>query len=293
MKTHITLSSDKPLIVAGPCAAESRGQILASIEQAKKRNIDFMRICLWKPRTKPGFEGIGETGIDLLIEAARAGINPGTEVLIPDQAKIVMDTVLSKVPSTKLLLWIGARNQNHYNQREIARVAARDKRVFLMLKNQPWVSEDHWEGIIGHALDGGIDENQLILCHRGFIPNGINPEGLSVRYLWKPERVGTAVMTGCDRDFGSISHVNHHGRYDGEELAMIRHGITSAADTAYLGDLKNWRNADKQDRFAVLVYSPDAVEGIGPLGYVKSNGFHAFHFGGEVKRRSLLAVFER
>src|SRR3989344_212956 len=122
--------------------------------------------------------------------------------------------------------------------------------------------------------------------------NGINPEGLSVRYLWKPERVGTAVMTGCDRDFGSISHVNHHGRYDGEELAMIRHGITSAADTAYLGDLKNWRNADKQDRFAVLVYSPDAVEGIGPLGYVKSNGFHAFHFGGEVKRRSLLAVFE-
>jgi len=167
MKTHITLSSDKPLIVAGPCAAESRGQILASIEQAKKRNIDFMRICLWKPRTKPGFEGIGETGIDLLIEAARAGINPGTEVLIPDQAKIVMDTVLSKVPSTKLLLWIGARNQNHYNQREIARVAARDKRVFLMLKNQPWVSEDHWEGIIGHALDGGIDENQLILCHRG------------------------------------------------------------------------------------------------------------------------------
>ena len=123
--------------------------------------------------------------------------------------------------------------------------------------------------------------------------NGINPEGLKVRYLWKPERVGTAVMTGCDRDFGSISHANHHGGYDGEELAMIRHGITTAADTAYLGDLKNWNSKDPQERFAVLVYSPDAVEGIGPLGYMKSNGFHAFNFGGEVKRRSLLTVFER
>lgn len=122
---------------------------------------------------------------------------------------------------------------------------------------------------------------------------GISPEGLKVRYLWKPERVGTAVMTGCDRDFGSMSHANHHGGYDGEELAMIRHGITTAADTTYLGDLKNWNSKDPQERFAVLVYSPDAVEGIGPLGYMKSNGFYAFHFGGEVKRRSLLTVFER
>ncbi|OGK21317.1 hypothetical protein A3C23_02300 [Candidatus Roizmanbacteria bacterium RIFCSPHIGHO2_02_FULL_37_13b] len=165
------------MIIAGPCSAESKSQILASIKQVKKRHIDFMRICLWKPRTKPGFEGLKEAGLDLLIEAARAGINPGTEVLLPDQAEIVMDTVLRAVPDIRLLLWIGARNQNHYNQREIARVAARDKRVLLMLKNQPWVSEDHWEGIIGHALDGGIDKNQLIVCHRGFTPNGVNPHG--------------------------------------------------------------------------------------------------------------------
>lgn len=100
-------------------------------------------------------------------------------------------------------------------------------------------------------------------------------------------------MTGCDRDYYSINHANHHGGYDGEELAMIRYGITTAADTAYLSNLNNWENTVTQERFAVLVYSPDAVEGIGPLGYMKSNGFHAFHFGGEVKRRSLLAVFER
>ena len=75
------------------------------------------------------------------------------------------------------MLWIGARNQNHYIQREIARVAASDKRVLLMVKNQPWSNEDHWEGIVGHVLSGGIDKARVILCHRGFIPNGVNPFG--------------------------------------------------------------------------------------------------------------------
>lgn len=167
----------KPVIIAGPCAAESKEQILTTIEQAKKRSIDFMRISLWKPRTKPDFDGLGVNGIELLIEAAKAGINPATEVLLPEHAKLVIDKVLSKVSNTKLLLWIGARNQNHYIQREIARIAASDRRVFLMVKNQPWVSEDHWEGIISHVLEGGISKDQLILCHRGFTPTDVNPNG--------------------------------------------------------------------------------------------------------------------
>jgi len=177
MNTNKSISKNKPIIIAGPCAAESKEQVLTSIKEAKRRKVDFMRMSLWKPRTKPGFDGLGEKGIDFLIQAAKLGVNPATEVLIPEHAKLIMDKVLSKVPNTKLLLWIGARNQNHYIQREIARVAATDKRVFLMVKNQPWVSKDHWEGIIGHVLDGGISKDRLILCHRGFIPNGVNPHG--------------------------------------------------------------------------------------------------------------------
>lgn len=167
----------KPIIIAGPCAAESTEQISIAIQEAKKRQVDFMRISLWKPRTKPGFEGIGEKGIDFLIQAARLGVNPATEVLLPEQAKNIIKKVFTRVPNTKLLLWIGARNQNHYIQREIAKVAAMDKRVILMVKNQPWISEEHWEGIIGHVLDGGIDRDRIILCHRGFMPNGHNPFG--------------------------------------------------------------------------------------------------------------------
>ena len=116
-------------------------------------------------------------GIELLIESARLGVNPATEVILPEQARTVMDEVFRGVPNCKLMLWIGSRNQNHVIQREIARIAGSDKRVVLMVKNQPWSSEDHWEGIVGHVLSGGIDKNRIILCHRGFIPNGINPCG--------------------------------------------------------------------------------------------------------------------
>lgn len=176
MNTH-KKNLDKSIIIAGPCAAESLEQILASIKHAKIRDIDFMRVSLWKPRTKPGFDGLGEKGINLLIKVAEADINPATEVLTPEHAQKVMGEVLSIVPNIKLLLWIGARNQNHYIQREIARVVAKDKRVSLLVKNQPWVSEDHWEGIVEHVLEGGINKENLILCHRGFTPNGNNHNG--------------------------------------------------------------------------------------------------------------------
>lgn len=167
----------KKIIIAGPCAAESREQIQTSIKEAKKRPVDFLRISLWKPRTKPGFDGLAEQGISLLIEAAQAGINPSTEVIIPSHAETVIKTVLGANKDAKVLVWIGARNQNHYIQQEIARVVAREKRAYLLVKNQPWTSKEHWEGIIEHVLHGGIDSDHLIICHRGFSPTGGNPKG--------------------------------------------------------------------------------------------------------------------
>lgn len=167
----------KKIIIAGPCAAESKEQIRESILEAKKRPVDFLRVSLWKPRTKPGFDGMAENGIPLLIEAAKAGVNPSTEVIIPSHAEKVIKAVLDADSKTKVLVWIGARNQNHYIQQEIARVVAGEKRAMLMVKNQPWTSKDHWEGIVEHVLHGGVRKEQLILCHRGFTPVGENPRG--------------------------------------------------------------------------------------------------------------------
>ncbi len=175
MNTNNKKLNNRSIIIAGPCAAETREQIIISAQEAKKREIDFMRISLWKPRTKPGFDGLGKKGIPLLIEAAKMGVNPATEVLVPSQARAVMKAVLPVLKNGKLLLWIGSRNQNHLVQQQIARIASKDERVFLLVKNQPWVDEKHWEGIIEHVLAGGMPKDRLILCHRGFTPNGHNP----------------------------------------------------------------------------------------------------------------------
>lgn len=168
----------KSIIIAGPCAAESREQILVSLKEARRRKVDFIRISLWKPRTKPGFDGLGKKGIPLILDAVNLGVNPATEVILPSHAKAVMKAVLPVLKNRKLLLWIGARNQNHFVQQEIARIVSTDKRVLLMVKNQPWADEKHWEGIVEHVLLGGISKDNLILCHRGFGPNGRNPLGL-------------------------------------------------------------------------------------------------------------------
>src|SRR5258706_1573869 len=136
----------KPIIIAGPCAVESQEQVTESILQAKQFGVDFIRLSLWKPRTKPGFEGFGEGGIKFLVQAAKAGVNPAVEPLIPEQAQKVVDQVLPTLGKGNLMIWIGARNQNHYIQREIAHIAAQDKRIMLMVKNQIWPDEKHWEG---------------------------------------------------------------------------------------------------------------------------------------------------
>lgn len=169
----------KPIIIAGPCAAESAEQIEASIREAKKRRVDFLRVNLWKPRTKPGFDGLGKKGLPLLVQVAKSDVNPALEVILPEHAKMAMDVVLPALGKRgKLLLWIGSRNQNHIVQKKIALVASKDPRVLLLVKNQPWVNEEHWEGIIGHVLSGGMQKENILNCHRGFAPNGYNPLGL-------------------------------------------------------------------------------------------------------------------
>jgi|GEM_PF-630604 len=179
MRDQVNPSTRKPIIVAGPCAAETPEQIRFSMVEAKKRGVDFIRISLWKPRTKPGFDGLKEEGIYLLAEAAQMGLNPGTEILVASQAQAVMDGVLPHLQENgRLMLWIGARNQNHHVQQEIAKIASQDPRVCLMLKNQPWPSESHWEGIHEHALEGGIARENIVLCHRGFTPPPGDKSGL-------------------------------------------------------------------------------------------------------------------
>ncbi len=160
------------IIIVGPCAVESQTQVQQTVAHAKRLGIKTVRLNLWKPRTKPGFEGVGETGMPWVREAAQAGLNIAMEVLLPEHARLLMEEILAKTANIEIVPWIGSRNQNHVLQREIGRTIAGERRAKLMVKNQPWSNKEHWIGIVQHLRAAGVQDEQLILCHRGFaLPN--------------------------------------------------------------------------------------------------------------------------
>lgn len=175
------MKTEQKIIIAGPCAAESKKQIISCAMTLKKRGIKIMRASLWKPRTKPGFEGVGKDGLSWIAEATQKGIVMATEVLFPEQVdQVVIGVIENNGNPNNLLFWIGSRNQNHKTQKGIAdRVCNISKKIKLMIKNQPWRDEAHWLGIVDHVLSTGLPSNRVILCHRGFSSGwSANPLGL-------------------------------------------------------------------------------------------------------------------
>ncbi|MFA6532509.1 MAG: hypothetical protein WCT22_00750 [Patescibacteria group bacterium] len=175
------MKTKQKIIIAGPCAAESLKQVIGTAKGLKKRGIKIMRASLWKPRTKPGFEGVGEKGLPWIAKVTQMGITMATEVLFPEQVdQVVTGVIENGGDSDNLLFWIGSRNQNHKTQKEIAnRVHKISKKIKLMIKNQPWRDESHWLGIVDHVLSTGLSSDRIILCHRGFSSGwSANPLGL-------------------------------------------------------------------------------------------------------------------
>jgi len=170
------MKTKSKIIIAGPCAAESREQVINCALALKKQGIKIMRASLWKPRTQPGFEGIGTKGISWLAEITMLGITVATEILLPEQLTQLIKGINKNGDLSKVLLWIGSRNQNHLIQRGIAKIIKEKmpKTVKLLVKNQAWADERHWLGIVDHIVGSGISPKRLILCHRGFASSGQN-----------------------------------------------------------------------------------------------------------------------
>lgn len=172
---RIVKEFEKPFIIAGPCAAESRHSVLSCASEIKELVTGF-RASLWKPRTEPGFDGVGFEGIPWLAEVSEMGLIVATEVMTPEQTEKLATDLAEKSKSSRFIFWLGSRNQNHLIQKSIAEMLNGSANVFLMVKNQPWEDERHWFGIIEHILQSGFPAERLILCHRGFHPGRLeNP----------------------------------------------------------------------------------------------------------------------
>lgn len=172
-------------MIAGPCALESRDQLKSIIQILKGLGVRIVRSCLWKPRTRPGWDGMGEGGIDVLLEECFAeDMIPATEILTAEHAKAMVDGVMRVKPDGHVLVWIGSRNQNHSEQRKIGRILSEGPpNIHLMFKNQMWEDMGHWIGIAEHILDGGFPKDRLMTCHRGFAPNKYTENPLRLRNI--------------------------------------------------------------------------------------------------------------
>jgi chorismate mutase len=173
------IKTDK-IIIAGPCALESREQLQKCVKKLKSLDVKVVRACIWKPRTLPGWEGLGKEGLEILLEETIPyGLIPGTEVINVEHAEIVVSELKKYDNNPQMIVWIGARNQNHIEQQKIAKILAKEENILLMFKNQAWDDQKHWLGIYEHIVSVGFPKERILICHRGFCPGKMpNPKNL-------------------------------------------------------------------------------------------------------------------
>lgn len=155
------ISPERPLIIAGPCSAETEEQVMDTARQLKDIGVNIYRAGLWKPRTRPNaFEGVGKEGLQWLQRVKKeTGMYTATEVA---NVKHVYDALKYGID----IIWIGARTTaNPFAVQEIAD-ALKGVDVPVMVKNPVSPDLELWIGALERLNSAGI--TKLAAVHRGF-----------------------------------------------------------------------------------------------------------------------------
>lgn len=156
----------RPLIISGPCSAETEEQVLQTATRlANTGKVDALRAGIWKPRTRPGsFEGIGTKGLPWLQQAKKlTGLPIAIEVATGKQVEDALHFDID-------ILWIGARTTvNPFSVQEVAD-ALRGANVPVLIKNPINPDLELWIGAVERVAKAGIKNIGLI--HRGFSSYG-------------------------------------------------------------------------------------------------------------------------
>lgn len=153
---------ERPILISGPCSAESEEQVLSTArELAKTGKVDFLRAGIWKPRTRPNsFEGVGEVGLEWLVKAGREiGVPTTTEVANAQHVEACLKAGVD-------ILWLGARTTvNPFSVQEIAD-ALKGTDIPVMVKNPINPDLQLWIGAMERIRNAGI--TRMAAIHRGF-----------------------------------------------------------------------------------------------------------------------------
>ena len=155
------LNLDHPLVIAGPCSAETEEQVLKIAHELKDSDVSVFRAGIWKPRTRPGgFEGVGEIGLKWMKKAkAETGLLMGTEVATAAHCKLALENDID-------VLWVGARTTaNPFAVQEIADTLKGTDKIVL-IKNPVNPDLALWLGGVERLHMAGIEK--LGVIHRGF-----------------------------------------------------------------------------------------------------------------------------
>lgn len=152
---------ERPIVLAGPCSAETEEQVMATAKGLKEIGVNIFRAGIWKPRTRPNtFEGVGKEGLPWLKRVKNElGMLTATEVA---NASHVFEAVKYGVD----ILWIGARTTaNPFAVQEIAD-ALEGVDIPVMVKNPVNPDVELWIGALERLNQAGI--TRLAAIHRGF-----------------------------------------------------------------------------------------------------------------------------
>jgi chorismate mutase len=150
-----------PLVIAGPCSAETEEQVLQIATELKNSDVTIFRAGIWKPRTRPGgFEGVGAVGLKWLQKAKEAtGLLMAIEVASAAHVKLALEHDID-------VLWIGARTTvNPFAVQEIAEALEGTDKIVL-IKNPVNPDLSLWIGGLERLYNANIKKIGVI--HRGF-----------------------------------------------------------------------------------------------------------------------------
>jgi chorismate mutase len=156
------LKADRPIIISGPCSAETEEQMVATAKQiAATGKVHALRAGIWKPRTRPGqYEGAGEEGLKWLIQAKKeTGLPVTTEVANAAHVEACLKAGVD-------ILWIGARTTvNPFSVQEVAD-SLKGVDIPVMIKNPINPDLELWLGAFERLNKAGI--TKMAAIHRGF-----------------------------------------------------------------------------------------------------------------------------
>lgn len=154
-------SEGRPIVIAGPCSAETEEQVMTTAKELAKNGCRIFRAGIWKPRTKPGgFEGNGETALPWMQRVkSETGMLTATEVATAEHVELAIRYGID-------VLWIGARTSANPFAMQALADALHDSDRVVLVKNPVNPDIELWIGALERLNQAGI--KRLGAIHRGF-----------------------------------------------------------------------------------------------------------------------------